>query len=36
MQGPQPTMLIALFSLIALVIGFLVRGYVIRRIEGGL
>ncbi len=28
--------LIALFSLIALVIGFLARGYVIRRIEGGL
>ncbi|OFZ18026.1 MAG: hypothetical protein A2X94_04570 [Bdellovibrionales bacterium GWB1_55_8] len=34
--GPRPTVLIALFSLIALVIGFLTRGYVIRRIEGGL
>jgi type II secretory pathway component GspD/PulD (secretin) len=33
---PQPGILIALFSLIGLVIGFLVRGYVIRRIEGGL
>jgi type II secretory pathway component GspD/PulD (secretin) len=32
----QPWILIALFSLIALVIGFLARGYVIRRIEGGL
>lgn len=35
-QTQQPTVLIALFSLIALVIGFLSRGYVIRRIEGGL
>lgn len=35
-QGPRPAILIALFSLIALVIGFLARGYVIRRIEGGL
>ncbi|MCM2323351.1 MAG: hypothetical protein NDJ90_08830 [Oligoflexia bacterium] len=34
--GPQTGILIALFSLIALVIGFLARGYVIRRIEGGL
>jgi type II secretory pathway component GspD/PulD (secretin) len=36
--GPPrpPLILIALFSLIALVIGFLARGYVIRRIEGGL
>lgn len=32
----QPGILITLFSLIALVIGFLFRGYVIRRIEGGL
>jgi type II secretory pathway component GspD/PulD (secretin) len=32
----QPWVLIGLFSLIALVIGFLMRGYVIRRIEGGL
>lgn len=32
----QPGILIVLFSLIALVIGFLIRGYVIRRIEGGL
>jgi general secretion pathway protein D len=32
----QSWILIALFSLIALVIGFLARGYVIRRIEGGL
>jgi type II secretory pathway component GspD/PulD (secretin) len=32
----QPWILIGLFSLIALVIGFLARGYVIRRIEGGL
>jgi type II secretory pathway component GspD/PulD (secretin) len=35
-QAPKPVTLIALFSLIALVIGFLMRGYVIRRIEGGL
>ena len=35
-RPPQPGILIALFSLIALVIGFLIRGYVIRRIEGGL
>ncbi|MGK5085596.1 secretin N-terminal domain-containing protein [Bdellovibrionota bacterium FG-1] len=35
-QTPQSWVLIALFSLIALVIGFLARGYVIRRIEGGL
>lgn len=35
-QGPKPIILIALFSLIALVMGFLARGYVIRRIEGGL
>jgi general secretion pathway protein D len=34
--GPKPGVIIALFSLIALVIGFLARGYVIRRIEGGL
>jgi len=34
--APKPGILIALFSLIALVIGFLMRGYVIRRIEGGL
>jgi len=34
--GPQPAILIALFSLMALIIGFLARGYVIRRIEGGL
>lgn len=34
--SPQPGILILLFSLIALVIGFLGRGYVIRRIEGGL
>jgi len=33
---PQPGILIALFSLIALVMGFLARGYVIRKIEGGL
>lgn len=35
-QLPPPWMLVVLFSLIALVIGFLGRGYVIRRIEGGL
>ncbi|MCM2279011.1 MAG: hypothetical protein NDJ89_13125 [Oligoflexia bacterium] len=39
-ESDRPSMdtplLIALFSLIALVIGFLARGYVIRRIEGGL
>jgi hypothetical protein len=35
-QGPKPVILIVLFSLIALVVGFLIRGYVIRRIEGGL
>lgn len=35
-QTPRPVTLIVLFSLIALVIGFLMRGYVIRRIEGGL
>jgi hypothetical protein len=35
-QTIQPGILIALFSLIALVIGFLARGYVISRIEGGL
>jgi general secretion pathway protein D len=34
--GSAPGVLIALFSLIALVMGFLARGYVIRRIEGGL
>jgi type II secretory pathway component GspD/PulD (secretin) len=34
--APHPWILITLFSLIALVIGFLGRGYVIRRIEGGL
>jgi type II secretory pathway component GspD/PulD (secretin) len=36
MSVAQSRILIALFSLIALVIGFLARGYVIRRIEGGL
>jgi len=35
-QLPQSGILIGLFSLIALMIGFLARGYVIRRIEGGL
>jgi hypothetical protein len=34
--GPPQPLLIAIFALIALVIGFLSRGYVIRRIEGGL
>jgi type II secretory pathway component GspD/PulD (secretin) len=33
---PAPWLWISLFSLIALVIGFLARGYAIRRIEGGL
>ena len=35
-RASQPVILIVLFSLIALIIGFLIRGYVIRRIEGGL
>lgn len=32
----QPWVLIGLFAMVATVIGFLLRGYVIRRIEGGL
>jgi len=35
-MGPHPVIPIALFSLMGLILGFLVRGYVIRRIEGGL
>jgi type II secretory pathway component GspD/PulD (secretin) len=34
--GPQSTLLLVLIGLIALLIGFMARGYVIRRIEGGL
>jgi uncharacterized membrane protein len=33
---PSSALLIALFCLIGLTLGFLFRGYVIRRIEGGL
>ncbi|MEK6705291.1 MAG: secretin N-terminal domain-containing protein [Bdellovibrionota bacterium] len=35
-QGSNYTIFIVLFSLIGLILGFLIRGYVIRRIEGGL
>ncbi len=35
-QGPQLPVLVALFAIMGVVIGFMVRGYVIRRIEGGL
>jgi general secretion pathway protein D len=35
-QGPQTWLWMVMFSLIALIFGFLARGYLIRRIEGGL
>ena len=35
-RGPGPALMIALFTLIGLLFGFLIRGYLIRRVEGGL
>jgi type II secretory pathway component GspD/PulD (secretin) len=35
-SGASPALFVALFALIGLIIGFLARGYAIRRIEGGL